>query len=109
MTTIKREANDLFFRYYSEKIWEMIPSIYRHEDGLAENKAVLRSIVEIIATQAAILRRSQDRLWDDQFIELSDDWAVPYIGDLLGTRLLTAQLKRARRIDVAKTIYYRRK
>ena len=108
MTTIKREANDLFFRYYSEKIWEMIPSIYRHEDGLAENKAVLRSIVEIIATQAAILRRSQDRLWDDQFIELSDDWAVPYIGDLLGTRLLTAQLKRARRIDVAKTIYYRR-
>jgi len=106
--TTKREANDLFLRYYSEKIWEMIPSIYRHEDGLAENKAVLRSIVEIIATQAAILRRSQDRLWDDQFIELSDDWAVPYIGDLLGTRLLTAQLRRARRIDVAKTIYYRR-
>jgi hypothetical protein len=106
--TTKREANDLFVRYYSEKIWEMIPAIYRHEDGLADNPGVLRGIVEIIAAQAAILRRSQDRLWDDQFIELCDDWAVPYIGDLLGTRLLTAQLKRARRIDVAKTIYYRR-
>ncbi len=106
--TTKRKANDLFLRYYSEKIWEMIPSIYRHEDGLAENKDVLRGIVEIIAAQAVILRRSQDRLWDDQFIELCDDWAVPYIGDLLGTRLLTAQLSRARRIDVAKTIYYRR-
>ena len=33
---------------------------------------------------------------------------MPYIGDLVGTRLLTAQLSRARRIDVAKTIYYRR-
>ncbi|HMG89821.1 MAG TPA: hypothetical protein VK589_07170 [Chryseolinea sp.] len=106
--TINREANDFFIRYYSEKIWDMIPTIYRHEDGLAENPGVLRSLVEIIATQAAILRRSQDRLWDDQFIELCDDWAVPYIGDLLGTRLLTAQLSRARRIDVAKTIYYRR-
>jgi len=106
--TTTREANDYFVRYYSEKIWEMIPAIYRHEDGLAENKDVLRSMVEIIAAQAAILRRSQDRLWDDQFIELCDDWAVPYIGDLVGTRLLTAQLGRARRIDVAKTIYYRR-
>ena len=31
-----------------------------------------------------MLRRSQDRLWDDEFIELCDDWAVPYIGDLVG-------------------------
>lgn len=102
-------ANDHFEQYYAEKLWETIPSIYRHEDGLAEEPGVLRALVQVIARQAAILRRSQDSLWDDQFIELCNEWAVPYIGDLLATRLLSEKNKRGRRIDVAKTIYYRRR
>ncbi len=102
-------ANDQFELYYTEKLWEAIPSIYRHEDGLAEEPGVLRAVVQVLAKQAAILRRSQDALWDDQFIELCNEWAVPYIGDLVATRLLSAQNKRGRRIDVAKTIYYRRR
>lgn len=76
---------------------------------MAEEPGVLRAIVQVLARQAAILRRSQDRLWNDQFIELCDEWAVPYIGDLVDTRLLSALNKRGRRIDVAKTIYYRRR
>ncbi len=103
------EARDLFERYYAEKLWETIPEIYRHEDGLAEEPGVLRAMVQVLAKQAAILRRSQDRLWEDQFIETCDEWAVPYIGDLVATRLLSALNKRGRRIDVAKTIYYRRR
>jgi hypothetical protein len=102
-------TGDLYRQYYEEKFWEAIPSIYRHEDGLAEKPGVLRAIVQVLADQAAILRRSQDRLWDDQFIDLCDEWAVPYIGDLVATRLLSALNKRGRRIDVAKTIYYRRR
>lgn len=100
---------DQFEQYYTEKLWEAIPEIYRNEDGLAAKPGVLRSIVSVLARQAAILRRSQDRLWDDQFIELCDEWAVPYIGDLVATRLLSALNKRGRRVDVAKTIYYRRR
>lgn len=95
--------------YFGEKIWEMIPSVYRHEDGIAESPGVLRAIVEVVAREAAILRRSHDRLWDDQSIEYSDDWVAPYLADLVGTRLVSALNKRARRIDVAKTIYYRRR
>ncbi len=102
-------ANDQFEQYYSEKLWEAIPSVYRHEDGIAQEPGVLRGIVQVLAKQAAILRRSQDALWDDQFIETANEWAVPYIGDLVATRLLSAQNKRGRRIDVAKTIYYRRR
>ena len=102
-------AEDHFERYYAEKLWETIPSIYRHEDGLPEKPGVLRAIVQVIAKQAAILRRSQDSLWDDQFIELCNEWAVPYIGDLVATRMLSEKNKRGRRIDVAKTIYYRRR
>ena len=101
--------NDGFETYFAEKLWEMIPSVYRHEDGLGTPPDVLRALVEVLAKQAAILRRSHDRLWDDQFIDLCEDWAVPYLGDLVGTRLVSALNLRGRRVDVAKTIYYRRR
>lgn len=102
-------AADGFERYYAEKIWDLVPATYRHEDGIAVQPGVLRAIVEILAAQAALLRRSQDRLWEDAFVELCDMWAVPYIGDLVGTRLVSALAPRGQRVDVAKTIYYRRR
>ena len=95
--------------YYTEKLWSMIPAIYRHEDGIAANPGVLRALVATWARQAAALRRSQDRTWEDFFIELCSAWAIPYIGDLVGTRLLSAYNPRGQRIDVAKSIYYRRR
>jgi hypothetical protein len=102
-------AADGFERYYADKIWDLIPATYRNEDGIAVQPGVLRAIVEIVAAQAALLRRSQDRLWEDGFIDLCDMWAVPYIGDLVGTRLVSALDPRGQRVDVAKTIYYRRR
>ena len=103
------EARDYFERYFAEKLWATIPEAFREEDGLATPPGVLRAFVETLATQAAVLRRSQDKLWDDQFIELCSEWAVPYIGELVGTRMVSALNRRGRRIDVAKTIYYRRR
>ncbi|MCI0774513.1 MAG: hypothetical protein J4N97_02155 [Chloroflexi bacterium] len=73
------------------------------------NSGPLRQMVELVAQQAATLRRSHDRLWQDQVIERADDWAVPYIADLVGTRLISALNKAGRRADVANTIYYRRR
>jgi len=101
--------HDHFDRYYAEKIWALIPEYYREEDGLAETPGVLRGFVEVLAQQAATLRRSNDQLWDDEFIDLCADWAVPYLGELVATRLVSALNLRARRVDVAKTIYYRRR
>jgi len=102
-------ANDNFEVYFTEKIWQMIPSVYREQDGLAANPGVLRGLVEIMARHAAVLRRSNDHLWDDEFIDLCNSWAVPYIADLVATRLVSALNLRGRRVDVAKTIYYRRR
>lgn len=102
-------ARDEFERYYTEKVWDWIPAIYKDEDGLAARPDVLRSLVQIMAHQAAVARRSIDRLWEDHFIELCDDWAVPYIGDLVGTRLVHELNRRGRRVDVARTIFYRRR
>ena len=102
-------VHDHFDRYYAEKLWAMLPEHYREQDGLAQPPGVLRGFIEVLAQQAATLRRSNDRLWDDQFIDLCADWAVPYIGELVATRLVSALNPRGRRVDVAKTIYYRRR
>ena len=104
------DVNDRLEQYYLEKLWELIPPIYRDADGIeGEGGGVLRGLVGVLAEQAAIERRSADRLWDDQFVDLSDDWAVPYIGDLLATRMVSALDTRGRRVDVANTLYYRRR
>ena len=102
-------VHDHFDRYYAEKLWAMLPEHYREQDGLAEPQGVLRGFIEVLAQQAATLRRSNDHLWDDQFIDLCAEWAVPYIGELVATRLVSALNTRGRRVDVAKTIYYRRR
>jgi len=103
------KPHDHFDRHLAEKIWATIPEHYREEDGLADPPGVLRGFVEVLAQQAATLRRSNDRLWDDEFIDLCAEWAIPYIGELVATRMVSALNQRGRRVDVAKTIYYRRR
>lgn len=118
------DARDGYQHYLAAKLWSLVPSTYRFEDGRRDTieqringvpvirerlPYTLRALIELIAEQAAVNRRGHDRLWDDAFIELCDEWAVPYIGELLGTRLLPAADARGRRVDVAKTIYYRRR
>src|SRR4051812_10099260 len=108
-------ARDGFEVHYTEKIWDRVPELYRDADGRPATlvdpggRGQLRALVEVLAAQAAVLRRSNDRLWDDQLIDLCDDWAVPYLGDLVGTRMVSALDRRGRRIDVANTVHYRRR
>jgi len=102
-------ARDRFDEHYAEKIWALIPEIYRHEDGLSHRPGQLRALVEILAAEAAVARRGIDRLLADSRIDEADDWAVPYIGALLGTRLVSALNPAGRRADVGHTISYRRR
>src|ERR1043166_9935377 len=101
---------DHYEAYYQEKLWALLPAVYRAEDTDAfDQNGPLRELVNRIGAQAAILRRSIDRMWEDQSIESCDDWVIPYIGDLLATRLVACLDPRAQRLDVANTIYYRRR
>jgi hypothetical protein len=96
--------------YYQDKLWALIPSVYRTEDSaVLDQPGPLREIVNRLGVQAAVLRRSIDRTWEDQSIESCDDWVIPYIADLLATNLVAALDSRGQRLDVAKTIYYRRR
>lgn len=101
---------DHYETYYMDKLWNMMPAIYRTLDTDAyEQNGPLREIVNRIGVQAAILRRSMDRMWEDQSIENCDDWVIPYIADLLATNPVASLDARGQRLDVAKTIYYRRR
>jgi hypothetical protein len=101
---------DHYQAYYQDKLWNMLPAIYRSLDSDSFNtNGPLRELVNRIGAQVAVLRRSIDHLWEDQSIETCDDWVIAYIGDLLATNLVASLDARAQRLDVAKTIYYRRR
>jgi hypothetical protein len=89
-----------------DELYELLPVLYRLRD--VDEGHPLQALLRIIGEQAAIVDQNIDRLWDDLFIETSQDWVIPYIGDLVANNLLHDAGTRAR-VDVAKTIYYRRR
>ena len=104
------QSNDNYQAYLSDKLWKMIPAIYRTLDTDSFNSnGPLREMVNRIGASAAVLRRSIDRLWEDQSIETCDDWVIAYIGDLLATNLVSSLDARGQRLDVANTVYYRQR
>jgi len=103
------EVDDGYDTYYAERLWQLLPAVYRTADTDSfDSPGPLRELLNRIGAQVAVVRRSMDRLWADQSIETCDDWVIPYIGDLLGTNLVSSLDPRAQRLDVAKTIHYRR-
>jgi len=56
--------------YYADKLWNLLPAVYRVQDTDQFNaRGPLREMVNRIGAAAADLRRSIDRLWEDQSIE----------------------------------------
>ena len=95
--------------YTAERIYELLPAIYRLRD--AEQGYPLRSLLSVVAREIGIVEEDIARLYANWFVETSDEWIVPYIGDLLGVRGLHA-LEDAgftRRAFVANTLSYRRR
>jgi hypothetical protein len=104
------DVADGFDTFYADRLWQLLPGVYRALDSSdPEVTGPLQELSARIGAQMAVVRRSIDRLWADQSIETCDDWVIPYIGDLLGTNLVNGLDARAQRLDVAKTIHYRRR
>jgi hypothetical protein len=103
-------AADNYPAYFSDKLWNLLPAVYRVQDTdqFGANGPV-REMVNRIGSTAAEIRRNIDRLWEDQSIETCDDWVIPYIADLVDTRLVGGLDGSRQRIDVANTIDYRRR
>lgn len=100
---------DGYETYYTEKLWAWLPEIYRTLDGEAPANGALRAMIELIGAEAAILRRDIDRLWEDQAIELCDDWAVSYLGALVDVTSMSAPNPRGARLAAARAIAWQRR
>jgi hypothetical protein len=102
-------VRDYYEQRYADKLWTLVPAAYRAADSTTvDGDGPLLELLNRIGASVAVVRRSIDRLWEDQSIETCDDWVIPYIGDLLATNLVPSLDSRGRRLDVAKTIHYRR-
>ena len=61
------EVPDGYDAYYAERLWQLIPAVYRARDS--DDPSVtgpLEELLRRIGAQVAVVRRSIDRLWADQ-------------------------------------------
>jgi hypothetical protein len=88
---------------------DLLPAVYRVRDRA--HGGVLEALLDIVGEEARRLERDIDALYDDWFIETCQEWVVPYLGDLLGVRLLLPIDDPAftQRAYVANTVGYRRR
>lgn len=69
-----------------ERLYALLPTIYRMRDfGQGEP---LRALLLLLENELLRVESDIARLYDNWFVETCDEWAVPYIGDLIGSRLL---------------------
>nr|WP_206322173.1 hypothetical protein [Streptomyces sp. HNM0575] len=64
----------------------MLPQWHRLRD--AEQGEPLRALLAVIAEQSDRIRSQVEQGYDDWFVETADEWALPYLGDLVGHRPL---------------------
>jgi hypothetical protein len=65
-----------------DRLYNLLPVIYRQRD--AEAGGPLRALLAVISEQVNLVDADIQQLYENLFIETCQDWAVPYIGDLVG-------------------------
>ena len=96
------------------RLYDLLPALYRMRDAqYAEREAdrPLFALVQVLQQQLEVLEEDHAQLHDDLFIESCAEWAIPYLGDLIGYKPLhPVTVKTAQsRAEVANTIGYRRR
>lgn len=101
-----------------DRLYELVPDIYKMRD--ADQRYPLQALLRVIAEQVNLIDDDINQLYENWFIETAEDWAVPYLADLIGYRPVVkvadannaaaAALNRfvIPRREVSNTIRYRR-
>ncbi|MBV6696775.1 hypothetical protein [Kitasatospora aureofaciens] len=105
-----------------DRLYALLPSVVRRRD--AEQGWPLRALLGVVQEQADVIEADIEQLYDDWFIETCQGWVAPYLGELVGYRVLpgsaealTSPTKAAQRLlaaiagrrDVAHTVADRRR
>ncbi len=90
-------------------LYPLLPAIYRQRD--AAQGEPLQALLAVIEQEYQRLTDGIAGLYDNWFIETCDEWAAPYIGDLLGVRGLSSETRAlfSQRNYVANALHYRRR
>jgi hypothetical protein len=70
-----------------DRLYALLPAIHRMRD--ADQGYPLKALLRVIAEQVNVVEDDIAGLYENWFIETAADWAVPYIGDLVGYRPVT--------------------
>ena len=102
--------------FTAEKLVSLLPALYRIRDAGVRPPGTtgagpLEALLEVLADEIGLVEEDIARLYDNWFIETCDEWVVPYIGDLIGARVLHPVSARtfSRRAWVANTLGFRRR
>jgi hypothetical protein len=90
----------------ADALYRLLPAIHRIRDAGVGEPGPLRALLEVFAAEIGVMEENLEQLYDDLFVETCADWAIPYIGDLVGYEPLHA-LGRSRglaRAEVAQKI-----
>jgi hypothetical protein len=93
----------------SDRLYNLLPATYRIRDAAQGEQ--LRALLSIVSDELSGVEADIRGLYENWFIETSDEWVVPYIGDLLGVRGLNTlqNTSFSQRAYVANTFFYRRR
>lgn len=75
----------------TQQLYGLLPAHHRIRD--AEVGEPLAALLAIVDEQLGLVADDLARIYANWFIETCDDWAVPYIGDLVGFRLPAVPLE----------------
>ena len=99
-----------------EQLRSLSPLTTKQENRLEQlegkrQRGPLKALLSLIGEQSVVLSENLEQLYDDFFIETCAEWAVPYIGDLVGARGVSAfpGASLTERGFVANTMAYRRR
>lgn len=70
----------------ADRLYNLVPAFTRQKD--IEQGGPLQALLGVITEQADIIGADLDQLYSDWFIETCQDWVTPYLGDLVGYRML---------------------
>jgi hypothetical protein len=105
-----------------DRLFTLLPVVHRMRD--AQQGYPLRALLQVIAEQVNLVEEDIEQLYENWFVETAEEWVVPYIGDLVGYQPLHGageptslvderDLDRLKilvpRVEVANTLYYRRR
>ena len=90
--------------HYKDHLFELLPQLYHTYD---RNHGFLKDFLEAVGDTLDDMEQNIAGLYDDSFIETCREWVVPYIGRLIGARLIESDGNRNRQ-EVMQTIGWRK-